>query len=378
MRTRYNPEAPPGPPRMAQALFRRYCRPDRQEELEGDLEEFYYKRLKDGSSLWKARFFYWWNVIRCYRPYAKSKTQNNMLLYPLFKSYFKLALRHSWQNKWSVLINVVGLGMALSMCVFLYMMYAYNFEFDTYYQNTDDIYRLHGFTIENNLERRNETSPVALDDVLRHKVSGIEEVASYYARDASVSKGNEFFTERVAFVSSEFFDLFETPLWYGSYATFGEQPVAYISRELAKKYYGDEIALDKVLSIYLGGSRKREVIIAGVFDKMPPNRSFFNEIVVHHQEYADAYELDMNDWGNHRYIAHFIRARAESLENIEREINTYIPLQNEGHQERSIIRFEFVPFLSPTIANHLLWRSYVGQRVRPSVYVIFTALIAMV
>jgi len=156
----------PNPPKWGLRFFRWYCRGDRLEELEGDLEEFFYKRLARGEAVWKAKVFYWWNVLRCYRSYAKTKTRNNMTFYPLFKSYFKLALRHSWTNKWSVLINVVGLGVALSMCVFLYTMYAYNFEFDTAYPNTADIYRLHSFTNENNVQRRNEISPLVANHIL--------------------------------------------------------------------------------------------------------------------------------------------------------------------------------------------------------------------
>ncbi len=301
-----------------------------------------------------------------------------MTVVPLFKSYFKLAIRHSWRNKWAVLINVVGLGMALSMCIFLYMIYAFNIEFDTAYEGTEDVYRLHSFTMENGVERRNEMSPMALDNALRNNVGGINELATYYAVRTSIKTDDDYFAERVAFVSTEFLDMFETPLWYGSFAPFGEQPVAYLSRDLAKKYFGDEIALDRTLSIYLGGSNKREVVVAGVFERLPPNRSFDTEIVVHYSEYSEAYNIDANDWKNHRYLAHYMRTSPEQLADIETQINRYIPQQNEGHEERKITRFELVPFLSPTVANHTLWRSYVTSRLRPEVYFIFSTLIGMV
>jgi len=83
------------PPALALKLFRWYCRPDRVEELEGDLEELFQLRLKSGQSPWRAKLFFWWNVIRCYRSYAKSKTQKSILMVSLFKSYFKLALRQA-------------------------------------------------------------------------------------------------------------------------------------------------------------------------------------------------------------------------------------------------------------------------------------------
>ena len=181
------------PPYLALRLFRWYCRPDRVEELEGDLEEFFFNRLEAGEKPWKARLFFWWNVLRCYRSYSTSKTQNSNIMYSLFKSYFKLAIRHSWKNKWSVLINVVGLGVTLSMCIFVYSLYAYNIEFDYFYDDTEEIYRLHSTTFENGQNRRNEISPIALDDKLRNEISGIKKVSSFDNFRMTVKRGTDFF-----------------------------------------------------------------------------------------------------------------------------------------------------------------------------------------
>ena len=158
------------PPRLALQFFRWYCRPDRLEELEGDLEEMYTQRLDRGDPQWKANAYFWWNVIRCFKQYAMSKPKTSSNMSSLFKSYFKLALRHSWKNKGAVSINVLGLGLALSMCVFVYIIHAYNFEFDSFYPETEGIYRVHAITEQNGEGVRNEFSPVALDFELRESI----------------------------------------------------------------------------------------------------------------------------------------------------------------------------------------------------------------
>ncbi|MEP5612852.1 MAG: ABC transporter permease [Cyclobacteriaceae bacterium] len=366
------------PPKLALRIFRWYCRPERVEELEGDLEEVFFRRLKNGGSAWQAKGFFWWNIFRCYKSYARTKTQNNSIMTSLFKSYFKLALRHSWKNKWSVLINVTGLGIALSMCVFMYTLYAYNFEFDDFYQDTDDLYRIHAMTFENGQERRNETMPIALEDKLRNEIAGIEAVSSYFARNVNIKKGNEFFTEYAGIASTDLVDMFEMPLSYGSYEGFGERPLIYLEKPLAEKLFGDEVALGKELTVYFGDAEKVEVTVGGVLDKIPLNTSFGFNLLMNQRDYLQAMDMDPNDWSNKRYEGQYLRLNANRVEQVAKEINKYVKLQNEGHEERKIAGFEVVPFITKLNADDIMYRKYGNGRLRPQVYIIFTVLISMI
>lgn len=366
------------PPKLALRIFRWYCRPDRVEELEGDLEEVFFKRLKNGSAVWKAKGFFWWNIFRCYKTYARTKTQNNSIMTSLFKSYFKLALRHSWKNKWPVLINVTGLGIALSMCVFMYTLYAYNFEFDSFYEDTDNLYRIHAMTFENGQERRNEAVPIALEDKLRNEIAGIDAVSSYFARSINIKKGNEFFSEYAGIASSDLVDMFEMPLWYGSYEGFGERPLIYLSKSLAVKLYGNEMALGEELTLYFGDVEKIEVTVGGVMEKIPLNSSFDFNLILNQREYLQAMDMDPNDWSNKRYEGQYLSLNDNKLEQVTEELNNYISVQNEGHEERKITEFELVPFITKLNADDVMNRKYTNGRLRPQVYIIFTVLISMI
>ncbi|MEP1097356.1 MAG: FtsX-like permease family protein [Cyclobacteriaceae bacterium] len=366
------------PPQLALRIFRWYCRPDRVEELEGDLEEVFFRRLSSGGSVWKAKGFFWWNIFRCYKSYARTKTQNNLIMTSLFKSYFKLALRHSWKNKWSVLINVTGLGLALSMCVFLYTLYAYNFEFDSFYKDTDNLYRIHTMTFENGQQRRNEASPIALEDKLRNEIAGIDAVSSYFARSINIKKGNEFFSEYAGIASTDLVDMFEMPLWYGSYEGFGERPLIYLSKPLAEKLFGNELALGEELTLYFGDEEKMEVEVGGVLQKIPLNSSFDFNLILNQREYLQARGMDPNDWSNKRYEGQYLRLNANKVKQVTEEINKYIAVQNEGHEERKISEFQLVPFLTKLNADDVMYRKYANGRLRPQVYMIFTVLIGMI
>ncbi len=366
------------PPELALKFFRWYCTSERQEELEGDLEEFYSLRIHRGSPVWKARLFFWWNVLRCYRSYAKTKTQKTNTMYPLFKSYFKLALRHSWKNKWAVMINILGLGVALSMCIFVYSIYAYNFEFDSFFDDSENIYRVHSMTFENGQERRNEITPMAMDHVLRNELSQVQTVSYMFNEYFTVKNGTDYFRHEVGVVSSDFFEMFKLPLWYGSYTDFGDRPLVYLTKPTAKKFFGDEVALGEKLTIYISSSKKIEVTVGGVFERIPLNTSFTMSMVISMDDYVREVDKNLNDWSNRFYVTHFIKTSSKAIPSIVEAMSAYIPQQNEGHKELKMNDFELVPFRSPIHNDNDMYRTNTNARLGYAVHIIFTSLASMV
>lgn len=368
------------PPPKALALFRWYCRPDRLEELEGDLEEMYFQRLSRGDAQWKANAFFWWNVLRCFKKYSRSKSKKTTTtnMFSLFKSYFKLALRHSWKNKGAVSINVIGLGLSLSICVFVYMMHAYNLEFDNFYKNTEDVYRLNSITERKGVERRNEFSPMALDYELRHNIGSIEATSSFFTRGLKVKSGIDFFSERVGVVSADFPEMFELPLWYGTFKDFGKLPVVFLKKRVAERYFGSKVALGESLTIYLSENRKIEVTVGGVFEQIPENTSFNFDIILSTSDYFRATSLDPNDWSISRFTGHYLRLNKSQVSQTVAALNRSIKLQNETNKLTKIKRFELVPFATAQPDDLVAGGAYVNRRLKPEALIIFSTLALIV
>lgn len=296
----------------------------------------------------------------------------------LFKSYFKLALRHSWKNKGPVTINVMGLGLALSMCVFVYILHAYNIEFDTFYKDTQDLYRVHAITEQNGEERRNEFSPVALDYKLRHDISGVDQVSSYSIRRLKIKNRTDFFSETVGIASADFPEMFDIPLLYGSFDNFGELPKVYLTQVTATRYFGSEMALGEELTLYLSDSSKLEVTVGGVFDKIPLNSTFNFEILMSQEDYNRTLDLDVNDWSAQRFTGHYLKLTAGQKEKIAAELDQTGSLQNESNKLLKIKRFELIPFAAPFPTDIIDGASYVNRRLRPEALIIFTTLAIIV
>ena len=59
------------PPRLAKAALQWFCAPRWQEEIEGDLEEQFHRRVQRMSLRW-AQGFYWKDMLLFMRPYGSS------------------------------------------------------------------------------------------------------------------------------------------------------------------------------------------------------------------------------------------------------------------------------------------------------------------
>ena len=296
----------------------------------------------------------------------------------LLKSYTKLALRHSWKHKWPVIINVFGLGMALSLCVFLYMIYAYNFEFDKFFGSSTEIYRVHSFNRSNDIMHRNEVMPLAMDHAVRNEISGINQVSSYLSKKVTVKNGTEYFTEYAGVISNDFPQMFNIPLKYGTWADLGKQPSAYFTEELATKYFGTEFPIGEELTLYFHEDQKITVSVAGIIKKVPLNTSFDSELFISLDDYLEGVYATKSDWVSNRYAGYYIKVNTGNEETIEDELNKHLPLQNKYHETFQLEKFELVPFLSPLVSDELMSTKFTNSRLRPQILIIFTVLIAMV
>ena len=94
----------------------------------------------------------------------------------MWKNYLKVAIRNSLKDKYYIVINVFGLGVAMAFGLTIYLFHAYNLEFDSYYSQTDDYVRLHCLKVEpNGDEKRFDLAPMPMAPLAASELAGIED-----------------------------------------------------------------------------------------------------------------------------------------------------------------------------------------------------------
>ncbi|MFT6828310.1 MAG: putative ABC transport system permease protein [Roseivirga sp.] len=129
-------------PRFWTRLLKFFCKESFHEELQGDLEEKFYDNL-ESKGLRKAKAIYHSEVIKMFRPsvFKKPKAFNSSINTSLFKLHFVLTLRNIQRNKVFSLVNILGLGAALTICLFCVNMIYTGFQYDQY-PDSERLYRI--------------------------------------------------------------------------------------------------------------------------------------------------------------------------------------------------------------------------------------------
>ena len=132
------------PPKWADKLLNWYCSQYFIEEVQGDLHEWFYRRVaRQGLNI--ARTLYFLDVIRFFRTY-RLKTINEMShnsnRLEMIINYIKTSLRNFRRHKGYAIINLLGLVIGISSCLFILVYLNDEYNYDQQHSKGSRIYRL--------------------------------------------------------------------------------------------------------------------------------------------------------------------------------------------------------------------------------------------
>lgn len=220
----------------------------------------------------------------------------------MLKNYFKIAWRNLKRNKSYAAINIIGLSLGIASSILIFTLVTYHFSFDNFHENKDRIYRvvteLHGEDIGHT-----PGVPPPFTKAFRNDYSFIEKAARAVSFGDVVitfpsEKDNKKFQEEdgLTVVEPAFFDIFNFPLTEGNIKTALEQPnTAIITQKMAKKYFGTEHAIGKLIRV----DNKVNFSITGILKDIPINTDRRQEIYVSNLNIKDMSEWISRDnsWG---------------------------------------------------------------------------------
>ena len=191
----------------------------------------------------------------------------------MVKNYFKTAWRNLRKNKIFSLINVLGLAIGLTCFMLISVFVHSELNYDRYPVEAKNIYRV-------NLSATGNGNVAVYPDVDLAVGEGIKNAFSEVKAFTRISPvidyikydDKDFKETRLAFADSNFFRFFSVPLLEGNPAEALVQPNSIvITKDFAKKYFGNADAAGKILSI---GIQNAAYKVTGVIDKLPDNSHF--------------------------------------------------------------------------------------------------------
>jgi len=191
----------------------------------------------------------------------------------MIKNYFKIALRNLKKNKAFSFINILGLAVGLT-CFMLISVFVFNeLSYDKYPADAKNIYRVILSVTGNGDVAAYPLVDVAVGEGIKNafpEVKASTRIAP--ATDFIKYDDKQFKEDKIAFVDSNMLQMFSIPLIEGNIQTALVQPNSIVvSKAFAKKYFGNEEALGKSLSVGTGGDLYK---VTGVIDEVPENSHF--------------------------------------------------------------------------------------------------------
>jgi len=172
----------------------------------------------------------------------------------MIKSYFKIAWRNLSIRKFYTFLNISGLAIAISCCIFIYLYTSYNLSFDTYHKQSKNIFRL---VYELHLQQTeyDKGSSFAAYKSLQTEFAQVRRAAFSADRQSLTvtvagNAGKRFKEENdVSFTDAAWFKLFSYKWLAGNPAQLDEPGNVVLRQKTAKKYFGDTNPIGRALLI---------------------------------------------------------------------------------------------------------------------------------
>nr|WP_295924287.1 ABC transporter permease [uncultured Dyadobacter sp.] len=284
---------PDQPPRYLTSFIKMLVAPHLHEEILGDLQERYEQRVQQqGAS--KAGRRYWLETMAYMRPafIKRQKTEYSSpgrdlaepstLYYShnMIRNYLKIAIRNLKRQKVSTSINVVGLAIGLATCILIMLYVQDELSYDRYNDKADRIFRI---ALKVRLNGDDHDGPMfgqsAASD-LKQQVPEVQKATRFRGQGGEfVSYGTTSFKEDNLLVAdSSFFDVFSIPFLKGNpKRALNEPNTVVVTEETARKYFGNDDPIGKVLSF---GREKTPYRITGVVGEVPASSHFRFDMLI--------------------------------------------------------------------------------------------------
>jgi len=197
----------------------------------------------------------------------------------MFKNYFKSSWRSLWKNKFYSTINIAGLAIGLAVGIMILLWAQDELSFDSFHKHAGNIYKINSHLGKGADEQIWEGAPAPLAIFCRQSVPEVEnEVRIDNANGPFLFKyaDKKFIETHLACVDSTFFSVFDFKMIQGNrQKPFPNMNSIILTKSKAKKYFGNEEAIGKVLSMDFGN-----FTVSGVIEDFPQNSSIRYEMLL--------------------------------------------------------------------------------------------------
>jgi len=273
----------------------------------------------------------------------------------MLQNYIKLAIRNLLRNKVYSLINIAGLSLGIACCLLLVLYVQDEMSYDKHHTRLNDIYRI-DTKFESDLigfdKIGNVSPPVAM--AMREEIPEVEVAARAvhsFDEQSLIRYNDKIFYEKDGLIAdSTIFDVLTYEFLEGNpKKALTDANTVVLSKTMAHRFFGNEPALDKSISI---SQREGNVNykITGVFNddkKSIVRANYFTSMMSPGMgEYLRTNPETANEWAGQNFVPSYLKlAPGHSREVVNKKMNDV--LNKYGAAGMRALGFKKSLFLEP-------------------------------
>jgi putative ABC transport system permease protein len=257
----------------------------------------------------------------------------------------RIALRTLAKNKTYVVINVVGVGVALACCIVAYLNYAEWVDFDRIHEDVENVYRVNSTRVVEDQTQLWGVTPLALGPAAAASLPGIERFSRINYGGASVRHEGTMLGEEILYVDPEFFEMLSFPLKSGSVEAISDPGQVILTERTAARYFGTTDPVGESIDfLFISQGEERSLIVGAVLYDVPANSSIQFGIAMNFSVQLQLNGWDDADWTPWQQpVSLFQLGDAVSVESVEMGLQAFVAQQNEARPNWAVSSF----FLQP-------------------------------
>ncbi|OEJ99808.1 ABC transporter permease [Roseivirga misakiensis] len=265
------------PPRLAEKLLCWFLKDELAEEVQGDLEEKFYLKIRL-NSLKEARRNYWVQVFGYLRPFALKKINSPRLFginnNTMFKHNLLISYRNLLKNKTYSLINIGGLAAGMTVALLIGLWVNDELSFNKYHENYDRIVQVLHQRERNNGEVMTNTSQVSqlgphLKENYPHFFDKVV-LMPYRTDEVLLSVDRNSFNQTGRYMQPDGPELLGLKMIHGTRLGLEDMNSIMLSESLSKKLFGQADPMGQLVKL----RAMTDMIVTGIYKDIPKNSAF--------------------------------------------------------------------------------------------------------
>ncbi|MEL6559452.1 MAG: FtsX-like permease family protein [Bacteroidota bacterium] len=321
-------------PRFPFALLRWLCKPDYFSDIAGDLEEFFWIRVRE-KGYRRAKRHLLKDVILLLRPgiIRIGFPKNNYL--NMFKHTFKITFRNFSRNKSSVAIKLISLTTGLTSLLLIYLWVLDEYQVNRFFQSSDRLVQVLQNEFNPNGVDTDESTPAPLANALMSDLPEIERAVAVVPYEwfegeklILTDSDSKFLSSKNIFAGREFFNIFSFELIRGQREeVLSKKNTVVISQQLAENLFNSTDVVGNELE-WIHDDYGGKYIVTGVFRKPPENVTMKFDAAFSYQNFMDSDE-DLSLWTESDPNTYALLKDASSLATVNSKLTDYLKSKNE-------------------------------------------------